>query len=66
MMSLHACLFVAGRFTPDRPYLVQGPIGIRQTSSSKYEAKQILPQGLGHGASPYGAGALNARPDEQR
>ena len=65
MMTLHACLAFPGRFNPDRPYLVQGPIGIRQTSSSKYEANQILPEGLGHGASPYGAGALNARPDEE-
>lgn len=31
-----------------------------------YKAKQILPQGLGHGASPYGDGALNARPDRER
>ena len=56
---------LAGRFNPDRPYLVQGPTGIIQTSNSTYKGKQIVYTGLGHGTFSYSIGALNAPPEPQ-
>ena len=61
----HACLtvkHVAGRFNPARPYVVNGPTGIIQTSSSGFVG-YTPPTGLGGGAAPYGEGALNAPPE---
>ncbi len=53
----------AGRFNPARPYLVNGPTGIIHTSSSSFRGTSIVYSGLGHGAAPYGEGALNAPPE---
>ncbi len=53
----------AGRFNPARPYLVSGPTGIIQTSSSSFVGTPIEPSGNGLGSAPFGEGALNAPPE---
>lgn len=52
----------AGRFNPDRPYSVNGPTQIIQTSSSSFRGAGT-PTGLGHGAIPYSTGAVNNPPE---
>ena len=53
----------AGRFNPARPFVVNGPTGIIQTSSSSFVGTSMTPTGLGGGSAPYGEGALNAPPE---
>ena len=53
----------AGRFNPARPYIVNGPTGIIQTSSSSFVGTPTMSSGLGLGSAPYGEGALNAPPE---
>ena len=53
----------AGRFDPARPYVVNGPTGIIQTSSSSFVGTSITPSGSGGGSALFGEGALNAPPE---
>ena len=53
----------AGRFNPARPYVVNGPTGSIQTSSSSFVGTSITPTGSGGGSAPFGEGALNAPPE---
>ncbi|DBA98816.1 hypothetical protein WJX77_006821 [Trebouxia sp. C0004] len=50
----------AGRFNPARPYIVNGPTGIIQTSSSSFMGTRTMSSGLGLGSAPFAEGALNA------